>query len=873
VNADGPLECRLRPGGPDGSAATPGDDAFPSAGNCLLFEDAPAGQPQPLRTAVEVAATHPASQALFQRICALTLDKDTDPCLGDLNEFTLFTAVSSVLGGGDLIAGLAVDGLQFAHRSAADPEDPFDEQRLRLLGPGVFAGLFADLPEPNDPTDFSTDAISQSATPEAQALLGCGPAYLTPCDAAAAAVLRANPVYAALLELTDPFRLRGGIDFLNADAGAITQEFTVVKVLSRGDLVGVRAGDDGSLRFEAGISGAGHVDPLEATMLGAEGWQQVRDRIALDRFGVPFAQLASRGEQLRTATDYNVEPSKWLVDEDVSTWGVLLFRDPRGPNGVWEGGSGDDVVDPAGEECSGMLMQGAPDPGCTALEVVSANLERLTMASEIIGPDRVFDPPQTVAELLAMLDGDSSNDLLGDPVAGPDGVRFNDFDANSDGGVEDGISEQGDQKVALAKPNQVVVASFRDCLLGTATGGPVSGARECYLNLDPQPVPATNGVRATRASSDRLVAALPIGLRLVYRNPDGTLVSPSALASRQSAAFPLQRLSRAQIWDLVLQGQLAGLQRDFLFTSGELADLSAALGDATVPSTLRLTAPAGVSLAVAFFDPLSGYDVDDDGVRDMDRDNDRDFDFMDDGTPGPVSDDNVRCASGVPGDVLQELAQVEFDAEQRALLATEFPNGLPPRSPLLCRSTSALLALTGEADPGRRDFWWHGAAPDRDGDGVPDLVDDCSTIADSDQSDVDGDGVGDLCDNCVDVANPRLDSPPPSPFTTTGGQRDDDADGFGNVCDAQVVSSGPVVTEADWNEFKASIGRGLALSTCGTTGALPCPAFDLDERGPVIAAPDFNRAKAAVGSAPGPRCPACGDFAQLLCEGPGCPAP
>jgi len=39
--------------------------------------------------------------------------------------------------------------------------------------------------------------------------------------------------------------------------------------------------------------------------------------------------------------------------------------------------------------------------------------------------------------------------------------------------------------------------------------------------------------------------------------------------------------------------------------------------------------------------------------------------------------------------------------------------------------------------------------PDVDGDGVPDVCDNCVNIPNSDQSDGDGDGVGDLCDPCA----------------------------------------------------------------------------------------------------------------------------
>ena len=62
------------------------------------------------------------------------------------------------------------------------------------------------------------------------------------------------------------------------------------------------------------------------------------------------------------------------------------------------------------------------------------------------------------------------------------------------------------------------------------------------------------------------------------------------------------------------------------------------------------------------------------------------------------------------------------------------------------------------------------AALDRDRDGVPDGLDVCPAIAESDAVDEDGDGVGDACDNCPAVANPD--------------QADADADGVGDRCDA-----------------------------------------------------------------------------------------
>ncbi len=64
---------------------------------------------------------------------------------------------------------------------------------------------------------------------------------------------------------------------------------------------------------------------------------------------------------------------------------------------------------------------------------------------------------------------------------------------------------------------------------------------------------------------------------------------------------------------------------------------------------------------------------------------------------------------------------------------------------------------------------WCRLSADGDGDGVPDLCDNCPDHGDSTQTDTDEDGLGDVCDNCVDVSNPD--------------QLDRDEDGLGDACD------------------------------------------------------------------------------------------
>jgi hypothetical protein len=158
---------------------------------------------------------------------------------------------------------------------------------------------------------------------------------------------------------------------------------------------------------------------------------------------------------------------------------------------------------------------------------------------------------------------------------------------------------------------------------------------------------------------------------------------------------------------------------------------------------------------------------------------------------------------------------------------------------------------------------------DTDRDGVPDEVDNCSTIANGDQADSDRDLVGNVCDNCIGTGNPPASYPPNR--TTTGGQLDDDADGYGNLCDAK-FTPGPIVTALDTIEYKAAINRPITASTCGKATIGPCDRFDLDGASPVITALDTIAFKVMLNLPVGPKCTACGvDWVALPCVGDACP--
>jgi subtilisin family serine protease len=98
---------------------------------------------------------------------------------------------------------------------------------------------------------------------------------------------------------------------------------------------------------------------------------------------------------------------------------------------------------------------------------------------------------------------------------------------------------------------------------------------------------------------------------------------------------------------------------------------------------------------------------------------------------------------------------------------------------------------------------------DRDGDGIPDHLDNCPDVPNPDQADTDGDGVGDACDNCPTVPNPD--------------QTDTDGDGVGDACDPDIDGDGilneddncPFVYNPDQTDTDGD-GVGDACDNCPT---------------------------------------------------------
>jgi DNA-binding beta-propeller fold protein YncE len=98
----------------------------------------------------------------------------------------------------------------------------------------------------------------------------------------------------------------------------------------------------------------------------------------------------------------------------------------------------------------------------------------------------------------------------------------------------------------------------------------------------------------------------------------------------------------------------------------------------------------------------------------------------------------------------------------------------------------------GSTLAGRVDHFVQASSPgrDRDGDGIPDLVDNCPDTPNASQSDIDQDGVGDACDPCpttTPVEDPDQDcfvGPADNcPTVRNPDQKDTDGDHIGDACD------------------------------------------------------------------------------------------
>jgi hypothetical protein len=111
-----------------------------------------------------------------------------------------------------------------------------------------------------------------------------------------------------------------------------------------------------------------------------------------------------------------------------------------------------------------------------------------------------------------------------------------------------------------------------------------------------------------------------------------------------------------------------------------------------------------------------------------------------------------------------------------------------------------------------------GLPGDQDGDGVPDVHDNCPMIANADQHDHDHDGHGDACDRCPHLPD-ALDP-------------DGDGDGVGDACDPHPTTAGDV--RALWDGFYGPSLDPNVWNTATAAGAWSTPNGVLLEQDPTI---------------------------------------
>ncbi len=695
VNAQGPLVCQYRSadGSPTGDVASSvgpngiagdSDDILPSVGNCLLMDNVSGSSRQAPRAPSVVALNHFANQTLFHTICTITFDPDRGFCLLDQLNHPAFQAfVADILVGDFLTGKLAISGSDSIRTTA----DPFTNINLET----VFTSVGA----------LDWDSLS---TPQ-KAMFGCGPAFHTPCDRQDGG--RFDSDDGAILDSLDRTvgQLSGGVDLLNADGEFVMADNSIVKFTSPGHLVSLRNNPDGTQRFEAGVTHGGYTPQM---ML--DGGIELRNAILKAQQEGTSMGIGEDDEMPVGPTDHFVEPMPWMADPNWLDEGVILYQvanpteldprchqypaddprsdffDPTGNFSLCFDGQGnpktvlnkvddpnnplnvlrEDMVKGLGEygEYCGNAYGGDIkfNAGCTDPEFISANFERFLIIREIVGADQVFEPPETVIELNAMLADDFSLVRGGDPISGPDGI----FSYN----LHTGFGEDVNPLRYSAGENDVIAVRVEAAVKVVDV--------DDIVNYDPASCPdATCFARVgTAANGDDLVNAIPL---------------------------------------VVTLGGFGSKKINFMKLCYKDAETCARLlaGDPVLIDGLPLRLDTLIDREV-------GQDLDKDGQLDLDLDKDGVVDFLDDfSAGGHISDDNILCGSGLPGDVLQEAVQFQgYNDEQRSLFATRFPDGLPPRSPTFCSDLVGLLSATGFTLPtkraggdgtyGRRDFIWHG---------------------------------------------------------------------------------------------------------------------------------------------------------------------
>jgi hypothetical protein len=321
------------------------------------------------------------------------------------------------------------------------------------------------------------------------------------------------------------------------------------------------------------------------------------------------------------------------------------------------------------------------DPICAAL-----------LASEVRGPDDVLDPPETFEELAFLLHAGEPADApfpppwLADPVAGPDGIFHNTADSDGDG---------------LADSKPVRYDTSRNAFVASRLVSDPSLCTDVYCYLDLTDSLRASGILQAFDFPDLVRLVDPIPLRIPVEDVAGNLfvVDPHGESAAEAQRAP-EILRESGVPKLISSELALLLQRQ-----DEADGLGLAPDD---PRRLVFVESLGTEVLLrprAGIDPsvqLLSLDLDGDDIPDLDEDRSGIPDYFDDFTPGPVTDDNLFCGSGIAGDPFQEAPQIEFYRRSdydlladllggRPLGPAGEPPALPPRSPVFCLSLSHLI--------------------------------------------------------------------------------------------------------------------------------------------------------------------------------------
>jgi len=707
------------PVGPNGIPGD-GDDIFPTAGECLLWNPPDANGVQTLRSGDAIAALQNVNQTLFHSLCAYTYDPDEGFCAFDRVNYPLeFGFISNILSGLGVLGGVVLDGTETIR---AEPNG------LNQRGSDQFkTGMFLAL-NPLAIQDQANQDLGVVLEPGQAALLACGESYASPCSQLQQAEWGEASIVAALTRDPElgPAKF-GGIDLMNADASVVTQEFVGLKALSPGALVGTRLPQNGPLYYQTGINwsraeqqglvfnrdGSLNREESEVQPSGETGdYLKLTpdETIALGPVGRAEYQIQPGA---LVEADGWIEPMPWKINQEaLAKFGAIVFEtDPENPLDLDSPLNKWNLIDPNrdpnvpleytdidGEYCARWMSFAESDVftpfnlGCTALETVSANFERLLISLEVIGFDRVFDPPESLSELAVWGQSNTSLQALGDMISGKDGIFTRNQFVFDQEEVDFGVVVF--KNTSLRDQSEIVVASAdrEAARLQLTSYDPEEECQATYCFMQVNALLTDDGDSEVATP---LVIDMPISFFVDFADPnEGT---------KQGNKLNLAKLELEDLFKLKLL-----LAQQPVVIDGEIYQMSNGQHEQLLGT----------------FEKQSGLglDLDNDATSDLDRDRDTIWDGQDDFSPGRVTDDNILCGSGVPGDKIQDAAQYDWyradEAPGSAKFAEVFPDGLPPRSPVFCRGVSGLLSATtqtlpirkaaGDGTYGRRDFLWQG---------------------------------------------------------------------------------------------------------------------------------------------------------------------